>query len=71
MSSCMSIEARRSFLCGLGSSLGAVALTSQLAAEGVTAATGPLSPKAPMLPAKAKNVIMLFMEGGTGANGYL
>ena len=27
---------------------------------------GPLAPKPPMLPAKAKNVIMLFMEGGPG-----
>lgn len=60
---------RRNFLYGLGSSLGAVALTDLLAkdarsADAVTASAGPLSPKPPMHPAKAKAVIMLFMEGG-------
>lgn len=58
---------RREFLYGLGSSLGALALTDALAkdviADGV-AGKGPLSPKPPMHPAKAKAVIMLFMEGG-------
>jgi len=52
---------RRDFLYGLTSSLGAVALTDLLAAEapktGILGATGPH-------PAKAKAVIMLFMEGG-------
>ncbi len=57
--------ARRSFLYGLGASLGAVALTDILASEESSAA-GPLVPKKPMLPARAKNVIMLFMEGGPG-----
>ena len=52
---------RREFLYGLGSSLGALALTDLLANE---ASAGPLSPKSPMHPAKAKAVIMLFMEGG-------
>ncbi|QDV24851.1 DUF1501 domain-containing protein [Aureliella helgolandensis] len=56
---------RRSFLYGLGATLGSVALSDMLAAE-KRAASGPLAPKAPMLPAKAKNVIMLFMEGGPG-----
>ncbi len=56
---------RRSFLYGLGASLGSVAL-SRLLAEDQTLATGPLSPKEPMLTARAKNVIMLFMEGGPG-----
>ena len=51
---------RRDFLYGLGSSLGALAMTDMLAKE----ARGPLSPKKPMHDAKAKNVIMLFMEGG-------
>jgi len=52
---------RRNFLYGLGSSLGAVALTDLLAAD---AKQGPLAPKKPLLPVKAKAVIMLFMEGG-------
>jgi hypothetical protein len=56
---------RRSFLYGLGSSLGAVAFSDLLAAE-VTPAAGPLAVKPPMLPARAKNVILLFMEGGPG-----
>ena len=52
--------ARRWFLekCGVG--LGAMAL-SQLVAE---ASTDPLAPKKPQFPAKAKNVIFLFMAGG-------
>ena len=51
---------RRDFLYGLGSSLGSLALTSQLAADdyGKTRETTPIA--AP----KAKAVIMLFMEGG-------
>lgn len=53
---------RRDFLYGLGASLGSVAFSDLVAKE--TAA--PLAPKQPMLPAKAKNVIMLFMEGGPG-----
>lgn len=64
---------RRSFLYGLGASLGSVALTDLLAAESAADATaisaaagGPLSPKPPMHPARAKAVIMLFMEGGPG-----
>ena len=40
-----------------------VALTGVMAKEAATAA-GPLVPKKPMFPARAKNVIMLFMEGG-------
>jgi len=57
------IETRREFLYGLGSSLGAVALTDLLSRES-TAANSPLAPKKSMLPAKAKACIMLFMEGG-------
>ncbi|MEM7011583.1 MAG: DUF1501 domain-containing protein [Verrucomicrobiota bacterium] len=56
----MSTFIRRNFLYGLGASLGSVAMTDIVAQE----AKGPMSPKKPMLPAKAKNVIMLFMEGG-------
>lgn len=58
-------SSRRQFLYGLGASLGSLALTDQLAAE-TSKATGPLSPKPPMTPARAKAVIMLFMEGGPG-----
>ncbi len=53
---------RREHLFGLGSSLGALALTDLMASE--TSKPGPLAPKQPLLPAKAKSVIMLFMEGG-------
>ena len=58
---------RRDFLYGLGASLGSVALTDLLAGDisaAEAAAKGPLTPKPPMHPAKAKAVIMLFMEGG-------
>ena len=53
---------RRDFLYGLGSSLGALALTDLQAAEKKSA--GPLASKQPMHDPKAKAVIMLFMEGG-------
>ncbi|MCA9172902.1 MAG: DUF1501 domain-containing protein [Planctomycetales bacterium] len=63
---------RRSVLYGLGASLGAVAFSQLLAEDGpatpvrTPVGAGPLAPKPPMLPARAKNVIMLFMEGGPG-----
>ncbi|MGY8768506.1 MAG: DUF1501 domain-containing protein [Pirellulales bacterium] len=59
-------NSRRDFLYGLGASLGSVALSNLLASEtsAVEAVAGPLSPKSPMIPAKAKNVIFLVMEGG-------
>ena len=60
-----SAATRREFLYGLGASMGSVALTGVMAKEAATAA-GPLVPKKPMFPARAKNVIMLFMEGGPG-----
>ena len=50
---------RRDFMYGLGASLGSVALTSLLAEE-----QHPLAPKQGHLPAKAKRVIFLMMEGG-------
>ncbi|MDG2124594.1 MAG: DUF1501 domain-containing protein [Verrucomicrobiales bacterium] len=53
---------RRDFLYGLTSSLGSLALTSQLHAEATS--SSPLAPKKPMFAPKAKRVIMLFMEGG-------
>ncbi len=54
----MNMIARRWFLqqCGIG--MGALALPSLL-----EAAADPLAPKQPPLPAKAKNVIFLFMAG--------
>lgn len=60
----MSSFKRRSFIYSLGASLGSVAFSSMLQAD--EAVSSPLSPKQPPLPAKAKNVIMLFMEGGPG-----
>ncbi|MCA9128510.1 MAG: DUF1501 domain-containing protein [Planctomycetales bacterium] len=54
---------RRSFLYGLGASLGSIAFSSLLRGD---EATAPLALKRPMHPAKAKNVILLFMEGGPG-----
>ncbi len=56
---------RRQFLYGLGASLGSVALTDLIAAE-TKPAVGPLAPKTPVQKPRAKNVIMLFMEGGPG-----
>jgi hypothetical protein len=56
--------ARRWFLkeCGLG--LGAIALADLLGGRARAAAPeGPLAPRAPHFPAKAKNVIYLFMAG--------
>ena len=58
----MTIIPRREFLLGLGSSLGALALTDLQAKE--NNATNPLSPKPAHHLPKAKAVIMLFMEGG-------
>ncbi len=63
-------HSRRGFLYGMGASLGSVALTSmlqsELAADESNSKAGPLGVKPPMHPARAKNVIMLFMEGGPG-----
>lgn len=63
-----SSNSRRQFLYGLGASLGSIALSSLLAAEDSRDAAGesagPLAPKPPHLPAKAKNCIFLTMEGG-------
>ena len=53
---------RREFLYGLGSSLGALALTDLAAAD--KKRENPIAAKPRMNPAKAKAVIMLFMEGG-------
>jgi hypothetical protein len=58
----MTTVPRREFLFGLGSSLGALALTDLRAAE--TKSDNPLSARKTMHSPKAKAVIMLFMEGG-------
>ncbi len=67
---------RRDFLLRTGAGFGGVALTALLAAEAradqrkpaVTFdSAGPLAPRLPHLPAKAKNVIFLFMYGGPGS----
>jgi|TARA_B100001964_G_scaffold222739_1_gene267970 hypothetical protein len=55
---------RREFLYGLGASLGSMAFSDLLAKDTLTKSAGPLAVKPPMLPAKAKNCIFLFMEGG-------
>lgn len=56
---------RRDFLYGLGTSLGAVAFNSLLAAEEASSVTpGPLAPKPGHFAAKAKSCIFLMMEGG-------
>ena len=52
---------RRELLTRTGKGFGALALSSLL--QG-TAATNPMAPKLPPLPAKAKSVIYLFMHGG-------
>lgn len=57
--------ARRWFLqqCGVG--LGGIALSSLLKSSGFAGpSSDPLAPKLPPFPAKAKNVILLFMGGG-------
>ena len=61
---------RRQMLTRCGMGMGAVALTSllggtgRLAAAPVGDAAGPLAPKKPPLPAKAKRIVHLFMNGG-------
>ncbi|MFN9264985.1 MAG: DUF1501 domain-containing protein [Acidobacteriota bacterium] len=52
---------RRELLFGGGMGLGTVALSALLAEQ---ASAGPLTPKAPHHPAKAKHCIFLLMEGG-------
>ena len=57
---------RRNFLYGTGASLGSVAFSALNAAESPIRPHGadPMASVPPMLKARAKNVIMLFMEGG-------
>ncbi|MEM9365679.1 MAG: DUF1501 domain-containing protein [Planctomycetota bacterium] len=63
----MPVTPRRDFLYGLGATLGSVALTDLMRREAAAgAAASPLAVKEPMFKPRAKNVIMLFMEGGPG-----
>ncbi|MCC6368758.1 MAG: DUF1501 domain-containing protein [Bryobacterales bacterium] len=58
------VHNRRMFLRDCASGIGMMALGNLLASEGRTATIDdPLAPKKPHFPAKAKNVIFLFMEG--------
>src|SRR5581483_8936173 len=61
------IQTRRSFFRECAGGVGTMALAQLLAEDGRTAelppAANPLQPRKPPLPAKAKNVIFLFMEG--------
>jgi hypothetical protein len=55
---------RRRFLKEVACGIGMMGLADLLAAEGRTAGSaGPLAPKQPHFPGKAKNVIFMFMEG--------
>jgi hypothetical protein len=60
------IQTRRSFFRECAGGIGTVALAQLLTREGLAATpeTNPLAPRKPHFPAKAKNVIFLFMEGG-------
>jgi hypothetical protein len=55
------IQSRRRFLQNVAGGIGSVALADLM--HGATA-PNPLAPKQPHFPAKAKNVIFMFMEGG-------
>src|SRR4051812_44974346 len=63
---------RREFLWESGAGFGSAALTGLLSSDGFfdsqaragTPFVNPLAPKKPMIPAKAKSVIFLFMYGG-------
>ncbi|MCU1263529.1 MAG: hypothetical protein JWO80_6414 [Bryobacterales bacterium] len=61
------IQSRRKFFRECAGGLGTMALAGLLERDGLAASAGsanPLAPKLPPLPATAKNVIFLFMEGG-------
>jgi hypothetical protein len=61
----MSIDSsRRKFLQTSGLGLASLATMDFLNRAGVSSTPGPLSPKKPPLPATAKSVIHLFMQGG-------
>ena len=61
------IQSRRKFFRECAGGLGTVALANLMARDSAASTGGganPLAPKLPPLPATAKNVIFLFMEGG-------
>ncbi len=60
------IQSRRKFFRDCAGGIGTMALASLMGRDGYAAGVNknPLSPKLPPLPATAKNVIFLFMEGG-------
>src|SRR5262249_15892225 len=60
------IQSRCRFFRDCAGGIGTIALAQLLEKEGRAAvpAQNPLAPKKPHFPAKAKNVIFLFMEGG-------
>src|SRR5580658_1249074 len=60
------IQTRRSFFEQCAGGIGIAALAQLMEGEGRAAATdlNPLAPKKPHFPAKAKNVIFMFMDGG-------
>src|SRR5216683_464908 len=61
------LSSRREFLLKAGAGFGSLALSCMLQRDGLLSAAeidNPLAPKKPPLPAKAKAVIFLFMEGG-------
>jgi hypothetical protein len=64
----LGLRARRRFLKEVGGGVGMMAMAHLLGVEGRAAgdaaSQNPLAPKVPPLPAKAKNVIFMFMEGG-------
>jgi len=56
---------RRSFLKSIGGGFASVAMTAMAAEQAAIAApASPLNPKLPHFPAKAKRVILLWMQGG-------
>ena len=64
----MSIDSRRSFLARSGFGFGSLALSYLLDVKNAAASApvppNPLLPKAPNFPAHAKNVILIFLQGG-------
>ena len=60
------IQTRRSFFQECAGGIGIVALAQLMEQEGrgAAASVNPLAPRPPHFPAKAKNVIFMFMEGG-------
>ncbi len=61
----LKIQSRRRFFQECAGGIGIAALAQLMAQEGrASAEVNPLAPKKPHFPAKAKNVIFMFMEGG-------